>query len=94
VNWIRAKSRHDRWKEELEITKHEMVWVLLWFQTQVALWKSCARAPPLPGMDAYAYRQAAQWEYRRRLALAEFSSVNTDLPQVYGYCDIDNPAAI
>jgi hypothetical protein len=45
-------------------------------------------------MDAYAYRQAAQWEYRRRLALAEFSSVNTDLPQVYGYCDIDNPAAI
>ena len=38
VNWLCARSCQDRWKEELLITGHEMIWIVLWFQQRVEVW--------------------------------------------------------
>jgi len=39
VNWLCARSQWDWWKEELLIAGHEMIWIVLWFQKQVEVWR-------------------------------------------------------
>src|SRR4051812_10275659 len=58
ISWLRAKSRQDRWNEELSMTSHEMVWVVLWFQRRSAVWRSRAASElpnGSPGLAAYAH---------------------------------------
>ncbi|KAG6326940.1 hypothetical protein ID866_12149 [Astraeus odoratus] len=40
INWLKAKVRQDRWKEELSLVRHEMLWTTLWFEYFHALCSS------------------------------------------------------
>jgi hypothetical protein len=88
VNWMRARSRLDRWKEELAITNREMVWVLRWFETRRAEWVARAEASVNGGPSgsvSYACRQAAGWKELRDASGDVFHRVNPSLEQVFGY---------
>ncbi|KAN0086260.1 hypothetical protein V8E55_007394 [Tylopilus felleus] len=34
VSWLKSRARYERWREELEMVKHEMMWTTLWFKNQ------------------------------------------------------------
>lgn len=86
MNWIRARSRRDRWREEVSITSHEMLWIVLWFQTRADHWIKRAQNIELStGLLPYAHRQAAMWERLKKLAIILFSKVYPDLSTVFGY---------
>jgi hypothetical protein len=89
VSWIRAKSRHDRWREEVSISSHEMVWVPLWFQYRAQEWRDRAAQQAGPGLSAYAYRQATTWERMKQVALARFHKANPEISSVFGYDNIN-----
>ncbi|KAG2005829.1 hypothetical protein CC2G_002197 [Coprinopsis cinerea AmutBmut pab1-1] len=62
VNWLRAKSRADRWKEEHTLLTCEMEWVPNYFafkEDECKAWATLTR--DLPGHRAYASRQANMW---------------------------------
>jgi hypothetical protein len=64
VNWLRAKARHQRWVEEIEIVKHEMSWTQLWFDHQRKVWEirqRVAAASMQHGHEAYAAKQVWVW---------------------------------
>ncbi|KAF6750154.1 hypothetical protein DFP72DRAFT_851846 [Ephemerocybe angulata] len=74
VNWIRAKSRQDRWKEELTMVESEMDWFRRWTEyreNEVLGWTSLGLGA---GPDAYAYRQADMWARVRSDALQRFAT--------------------
>ncbi|KAF9232933.1 hypothetical protein BU15DRAFT_67025 [Melanogaster broomeanus] len=56
INWLKAKARYCRWKDELELVRHEMYWVVKWFQGQELEWKRRARES-VEGLKAYAERK-------------------------------------
>jgi hypothetical protein len=90
VNWMRAKSRRDRWQEEVSITSHEMVWIVLWFQGQAGTWARQAESgDTFPSLVSYAYRQAATWNKLKRLAAFHFHQVHHDFSAVFGYGTIN-----
>jgi hypothetical protein len=89
VSWIRAKSRHERWREELSISSHEMVWVPLWFQHRAREWKDRATKPGVEALAAYAYRQAANWDEMKQVALMRFEEANPEIVKVFGYSNIN-----
>ena len=62
VNWLRAKSRRDRWSEEIELLASEMQWVRNYHGYQETLWRN--RASKAVGDDSlyYAQRQEKTWE--------------------------------
>ena len=65
VNWLRAKARHDRYKEDVEILQNEMWWMVLWFQHQTKKWEGLAdgaRMESKGGHLAYAEKQIAMWK--------------------------------
>ena len=57
VSWFKARARYERWKEELEIVKHEMVWTTLWFKHHEQEWERCYKTYSKPGLKAYAAKQ-------------------------------------
>ncbi|EAU83220.2 hypothetical protein CC1G_11681 [Coprinopsis cinerea okayama7 len=62
VNWLRAKSRAERWEEEHTLLTYEMDWVVRFFaykQDQCRQW--AAMKPESPGHNAYAMRQSEMW---------------------------------
>jgi hypothetical protein len=64
VNWLRAKARRDRWDEELKLVKHEMSWVVLWFQHQRVVWEGRvdnSNIADKPGHRMYALKQVDLW---------------------------------
>ena len=64
VNWLRAKARHCRWEEEIELVKHEMMWTQLWFHHQSEVWKSRESNAAMcmdNGHRAYAAKQVWVW---------------------------------
>jgi hypothetical protein len=75
VNWLRAKARRDRWDEELKLVKHEMGWVVLWFQHQRLVWEGRAetsnRGNKL-GHRIYALKQVDLWYRLENRARREF----------------------
>jgi len=89
VSWIRAKSRYDRWHEELLISSHEMVWVPLWFQHQAQEWRDRAMQQSDQGLAAYAYQQAANWEKMKQVALSRFRDANPEIVNVFRYSNIN-----
>jgi hypothetical protein len=65
VNWLRAKSRHDRWDEDLDQLSHEMTWTLLFFEFQRLSWEGRATMSEEigeKGHQAYGLKQASMWE--------------------------------
>jgi hypothetical protein len=65
VNWLRAKARHQRWKEEIQILQNEMTWTQLWFQNQMVVWeerKQVATASLSDGHRVYAAKQVWVWK--------------------------------
>ncbi|KAI5984398.1 hypothetical protein F5J12DRAFT_899307 [Pisolithus orientalis] len=55
INWLKARARRDRWKEELSLVRHEMVWAILWFEFQKDMWEQRALQLLEPGKKAYAH---------------------------------------
>lgn len=65
VNWLRAKARHERWIEELELVKSEMMWSKLFFEHRAKLWELWCKdvdEAEKPGHVCYANRQMAMWQ--------------------------------
>ncbi|EAU83280.2 hypothetical protein CC1G_13152 [Coprinopsis cinerea okayama7 len=62
VNWLRAKARLDRWKEEHVLLRSEMDWVINFFTMREQRCLSWAGlTSQQPGHSAYAFRQAEMW---------------------------------
>lgn len=64
VNWLRAKSRRDRWAEELALTQAEMQWTRLFHLHRKNLWLSRAAEVEAehPKLQFYARKQAKTWD--------------------------------
>ena len=63
VNWLRAKSRFDRCKEEVALVSSEMEWTKLFYGYAKNKWLTRARASAAkdPSMVFYALREAYNW---------------------------------
>ena len=57
VSWLKARARYERWKEELQIVKREMLWTTLWFKHHEQKWERRYKTYPKPGLKAYAAKQ-------------------------------------
>jgi hypothetical protein len=65
VNWLRAKARFDRWKEEVNLVQHEMQWTVNWFDYQHHIWGGRAEASLDKGQlghASYAWKQQEMWK--------------------------------
>lgn len=61
----------DRWKEELLLVRHEMLWTYLWFEYQMNLWERRVGESVEAGKKAYAYKQVELWKnFMKRSKLA------------------------
>jgi hypothetical protein len=68
INWLRAKARYDRWKEELQIVENEMKWTLLWFSYHERNWEKRSEDAGTKGLEGhrcYAEKQAIVWRMIR-----------------------------
>ncbi|KAI6007908.1 hypothetical protein EDC04DRAFT_2907519 [Pisolithus marmoratus] len=54
INWLKARARRDRWKEEVSLVRHEMLWTGLWFEYHKKMWEQRALQSTEPGKEAYA----------------------------------------
>ncbi|THU86296.1 hypothetical protein K435DRAFT_868422 [Dendrothele bispora CBS 962.96] len=72
VNYLRAKARWDRWKEEKVLVKKEMEWRVAWFDHAQEVWMEREMSADLSkGAKVYAAVQAEKWRmfaWRSRLA--------------------------
>jgi hypothetical protein len=78
VNWLRAKARSKRWKEEVLILQHEMVWTQMWFEHQQKVWEGRMKGAldtSKVGHHAYAAKQARVWRRFKEHACTEFEKV-------------------
>ncbi|KAI6009101.1 hypothetical protein EDC04DRAFT_2610741 [Pisolithus marmoratus] len=61
INWLKARARRDRWKEEVSLVRHEMLWTVLWFEYHKKIWEQRALQSTEPGKEAYAKKQIGLW---------------------------------
>ncbi|KAI6008512.1 hypothetical protein EDC04DRAFT_2610915 [Pisolithus marmoratus] len=61
INWLKARARRDRWKEEVSLVRHEMLWTGLWFEYHKKMWEQRALQLTEPGKEAYANKQMGLW---------------------------------
>ncbi|KAI6014329.1 hypothetical protein EDC04DRAFT_2575916, partial [Pisolithus marmoratus] len=61
INWLKARARRDRWKEEVSLVRHEMLWTGLWFKHHKNIWEKRALQSTEPGKGAYANKQIELW---------------------------------
>ncbi|KAI5990270.1 hypothetical protein EDC04DRAFT_2912013 [Pisolithus marmoratus] len=61
INWLKARARRDRWKEEVLLVRHEMLWTSLWFKHHKNIWEKRALQSTEPGKEAYANKQIGLW---------------------------------
>ncbi|KAI6131227.1 hypothetical protein EV401DRAFT_1884110 [Pisolithus croceorrhizus] len=61
INWLKARARRDRWKEEVSLVRHEMLWTCLWFEYHKDMWEKRALESTEPGKEAYAKKQMGLW---------------------------------
>ncbi|KIK72848.1 hypothetical protein PAXRUDRAFT_179802 [Paxillus rubicundulus Ve08.2h10] len=62
VNWLHAKAVQDRWKEEVELIKSEVRWMVNCFDSKCRQWEKLgaqSRERGAVGHAVYATRQAA-----------------------------------
>jgi hypothetical protein len=62
VMWLRAKARHERWKEEVMIVENEMTWIKLWFQHQIEVWEDRKKRSTTSGHRVFAAKQVGVWK--------------------------------
>jgi hypothetical protein len=82
VNWFRAKARYQRWKEEVLILEHEMVWTELWFGYQKQKWEDWMKtsgSEAKAGHYAYAAKQVGIWSQFVEAARKEFGGIVTNI---------------
>jgi hypothetical protein len=75
---LRAKARHQRWKEEITILENEMIWTQLWFQHQMQGWQDrhqVAADSLSEGHKVYAAKQVWVWKTFLDDAEMSFKSV-------------------
>lgn len=77
VSWLKARARYERWQEEFQIVKREMVWTTLWFKHQEQVWERRYKTYPIPGLKAYAAKQKDVWERFRKNAEERFGKYMT-----------------
>ncbi|KAI6126956.1 hypothetical protein F5141DRAFT_1060598 [Pisolithus sp. B1] len=61
INWLKARARRDRWKEEVSLVRHDMLWTCLWFEHHKNMWEKRALGSSEPGKEAYAKKQMGLW---------------------------------
>ncbi|KAI6105234.1 hypothetical protein EDD16DRAFT_1524338 [Pisolithus croceorrhizus] len=61
INWLKARARRERWKEEVSLVRHEMFWTRLWFEYHKNMWEQRALQSTEPGKEAYARKQMVLW---------------------------------
>lgn len=64
VHWLRARARYERWREEMDLTSHEMLWTVNFFDFKSRQWKEWADTAynnDRPGHYYYANRQYSLW---------------------------------
>ncbi|KIK27338.1 hypothetical protein PISMIDRAFT_8184 [Pisolithus microcarpus 441] len=61
ISWLKARARRDRWKEEVSLARHEMLWTVLWFEYHKNMWEERALQLMEPGKEAYAKKQMGLW---------------------------------
>jgi hypothetical protein len=62
VMWLRAKARHERWKEEVLIVENEMTWIKLWFKHQIQVWEDRKNRGISEGHRVFAAKQVGVWK--------------------------------
>lgn len=75
VHWLRARARHERWKEEWDVTSHEMGWTVNFLAHKASMWKRWAHKAHRdgrPGHECYAKRQEAFWLSMKDNAIQSF----------------------
>ncbi|KAF9471357.1 hypothetical protein BDN70DRAFT_820109, partial [Pholiota conissans] len=84
IHYLRARAHCMRWKEELNLVSHEMVWTTRSFMHQIQLWNHHAEASVQhPGLQAYAFRKAAMWKELLHSGEERFRKVNQDYTTPY-----------
>ena len=79
VHWLRARAQYHRWKEELTLVGHEMVWTVRYFLFKSTWWKSAAASVGITaGAAAYARRKMAMWQELAFLADRQYQHVTNN----------------
>ena len=69
LNWLHAQAQNNQWAEELNLTKREMQWTILWYvhmaEKWSAHWDSAANLSL--GHQCYAEKQIAMWNELRQV---------------------------
>ena len=85
VNWLRARGRYHRWREEFNITSHEMEWVTRFFMHQIkkwTMWKEVAVTGGKNGHVCYAEAQIDIWRRLAEDANERFAEANSQYKQL------------
>jgi hypothetical protein len=75
VNWLRARARHLRWKEEIVRIEYEMEWTTNSFQRHEETWVKRARISEEAGNighSSFALAQAEMWKGFKDVASNKF----------------------
>ncbi|KAI6132442.1 hypothetical protein EDD16DRAFT_1699581 [Pisolithus croceorrhizus] len=78
INWLKARVRRDRWKEEVSLVRHEMLWTCLWFEYHKDMWEKRALESTEPGKEAYAKKQMGLWNDFAKKARLMFQGKHVD----------------
>ena len=61
ISWLRAKSRKDRWEEEVTILQSEIGWATNFFKFKADEWNRLSLASSSEGKRCYALAQKEMW---------------------------------
>lgn len=77
VNWLRAKSRRDRWAEEQVLLRSELSWTFNFFRNRADLWRRRA-TDSRAGHRCHALRQAKTWDRFATYARSAVASIGVE----------------
>jgi hypothetical protein len=72
---LKARARYERWREELEMVKHEMFWTTLWFKYHEEEWERRRNEAKNSGHKAYTAKEKGVWEKFRQKAEESFRTL-------------------
>ena len=73
MNWLRAKARHDRWREQLTLVVEEMKQTIRSFEFKADEWS--LRSGSSFGAQCYARKQEAVWSGLANRARTAFTAL-------------------
>jgi hypothetical protein len=74
INWLRARAKMSRWKEEIVLIPQEMQWTVRFFEFKCREWEEHRKSSVSAGQRSYAARQRAMWMYLHSHATSSFRS--------------------